>query len=159
FRHLLQRRRARVRHRERLSPARGRLLRPARSGPHGRSAPEPTPGDPVRRLLRRSQRAHVPDRHQRRPAHLAVRGTVSGSRRDLAMGGQRVRCALGTIALALVATATTASAQGPVKLAIVAEITGGGAPSGTMWRDGVLLAVEEINRKGGILGRSLESFV
>src|SRR5262249_24544647 len=53
----------------------------------------------------------------------------------------------------------TASAQGPVKLAIVAEITGGGAPSGTMWRDGVLLAVEEINRKGGILGRSLESFV
>jgi len=75
------------------------------------------------------------------------------------MRGQRVRCALGTIALALVATATTASAQGPVKLAIVAEITGGGAPSGTMWRDGVLLAVEEINRKGGILGRSLESFV
>ena len=75
------------------------------------------------------------------------------------MRGQRLRCALGTIALALVATATTASAQGPVKLAIVAEITGGGAPSGTMWRDGVLLAAEEINRKGGILGRSLESFV
>ena len=75
------------------------------------------------------------------------------------MRGQRLRWALGTIALALVATATTASAQGPVKLAIVAEITGGGAPSGTMWRDGVLLAVEEINRKGGILGRSLESFV
>jgi branched-chain amino acid transport system substrate-binding protein len=37
-----------------------------------------------------------------------------------------------------------------VKLAIVAEITGGGAPSGTMWRDGVLLAVEKINRKGGV---------
>jgi branched-chain amino acid transport system substrate-binding protein len=28
-----------------------------------------------------------------------------------------------------------------------------------MWRDGVILAVEEINKKGGILGRRLESFV
>ena len=55
--------------------------------------------------------------------------------------------------------APPATAQGPVKLAVVAEITGGGAPSGTMWRDGVLLAVEDINKKGGILGRPLESFV
>jgi len=75
------------------------------------------------------------------------------------MGRQRLLHALGAVLLAAAATAAPASAQGPVKLAIVAEITGGGAPSGTMWRDGVLLAVEEINRKGGILGRSLESFV
>jgi branched-chain amino acid transport system substrate-binding protein len=63
---------------------------------------------------------------------------------------------------ALIATllhALPAPAQGPVKLAIVAEITGGGAPSGTMWRDGVILGVEEINKRGGILGRPLESFV
>ena len=53
----------------------------------------------------------------------------------------------------------SASAQGPVKLAIVAEITGGGAPSGTMWRDAVILAVEDINKKGGILGQPLETFV
>ena len=59
-------------------------------------------------------------------------------------------------ALALV---PPASAQGPIKLAIVAEITGGGAPSGTMWRDGVILGVEEINKKGGILGRPVETFV
>jgi branched-chain amino acid transport system substrate-binding protein len=58
-----------------------------------------------------------------------------------------------------VLTAPPVLAQGPVKLAIVAEITGGGAPSGTMWRDGVLLAVEEINKKGGILGRPLEAQV
>jgi branched-chain amino acid transport system substrate-binding protein len=55
--------------------------------------------------------------------------------------------------------AAPAPAQDVVKLAIVAEITGGGAPSGNMWRDGVILAVEEINKKGGILGRRLESFV
>lgn len=61
-----------------------------------------------------------------------------------------------TTALAL---APAASAQNTVKLAIVAEVTGGGAPSGTMWRDGVILAVEEINKKGGILGKTLESFV
>jgi len=75
------------------------------------------------------------------------------------MRRQRFLHALGVTLLTAVAMAPPASAQGPVKLAIVAEITGGGAPSGTMWRDGVLLAVEEINRKGGILGRSLESFV
>jgi branched-chain amino acid transport system substrate-binding protein len=45
-----------------------------------------------------------------------------------------------------------------VKLAIVAEIIGGGAPSGNMWRDGVILAVEDINKKGGIQGRRLEPF-
>ena len=61
--------------------------------------------------------------------------------------------------LALGALAPPAAAQGAVKLAIVAEITGGGAPSGTMWRDGVILAAEEINKKGGILGRQLETTV
>jgi branched-chain amino acid transport system substrate-binding protein len=51
-----------------------------------------------------------------------------------------------------------ASAQN-VKLAIVAEITGGGAPVGATWRDGVNLAVEDINKKGGILGRRVETFL
>jgi branched-chain amino acid transport system substrate-binding protein len=75
------------------------------------------------------------------------------------MRRQRLLHALGVTLVAAAAMAPPASAQSAVKLAIVAEITGGGAPSGTMWRDGVLLAVEEINRRGGILGRSLESFV
>lgn len=75
------------------------------------------------------------------------------------MRSRRTRLVLG---LALVAVATLAPpgwAQSPVRLAIVSEITGGGAPSGTMWRDGVILAVEEINKKGGLLGRKLETFV
>jgi len=70
----------------------------------------------------------------------------------------RIVMALGVLVIAM-ATALSASAQNTVKLAIVAEITGGGAPSGNMWRDGVLLAVEELNKKGGIQGRRLESSV
>jgi len=74
------------------------------------------------------------------------------------MRRSRIVIALGLLVIAM-ATALSASAQNTVKLAIVAEITGGGAPSGNMWRDGVLLAVEELNKKGGIQGRRLESFV
>jgi branched-chain amino acid transport system substrate-binding protein len=70
-----------------------------------------------------------------------------------------MRLGFGLTLLVMAALAVPASAQDVVKLAIVAEITGGGAPSGNMWRDGVILAVEEINKKGGILGRRLESSV
>ena len=75
------------------------------------------------------------------------------------MRRQRFALVFAALLLAVLALVPPASAQGPIKLAIVAEITGGGAPSGTMWRDGVILGVEEINKKGGILGRSLETFV
>jgi len=75
------------------------------------------------------------------------------------MRRQRLLQAFGVALVAATAITATAWAQGAVKLAIVAEITGGGAPSGTMWRDGVLLAVEEINKKGGVLKRSLEASV
>jgi branched-chain amino acid transport system substrate-binding protein len=53
----------------------------------------------------------------------------------------------------------TGRAQSVVKLPIVAEITGGGASVGAMWRDAVMMAIEEINRKGGILGTRLETSV
>ncbi|OGB95075.1 MAG: hypothetical protein A3G35_00895 [candidate division NC10 bacterium RIFCSPLOWO2_12_FULL_66_18] len=65
---------------------------------------------------------------------------------------------LGVILLVVLGTLPPASAQN-VKLAIVAEITGGGAPVGATWRDGVNLAVEDINKKGGILGRRVETFL
>src|SRR5438093_8659591 len=71
----------------------------------------------------------------------------------------RTVIALGVAVIAVVAIAHVGSTQDALKLAIVAEITGGGAPSGTMWRDGVILAVEDINKKGGILGRKLETVV
>jgi branched-chain amino acid transport system substrate-binding protein len=70
----------------------------------------------------------------------------------------RIALALGLVVTAVGGLPLPASAQN-VKLAIVAEVTGGGAPSGTMWRDGVILAVEEINKKGGVLKRQLETTV
>ncbi|MBR1216573.1 ABC transporter substrate-binding protein [Bradyrhizobium sp. U87765 SZCCT0131] len=55
----------------------------------------------------------------------------------------------------LAALCTTASAQ-TIKLADVAELSGGGATVGTNWKNGIDLAIEEINAKGGILGRKVE---
>lgn len=75
------------------------------------------------------------------------------------MRRQRILLALGVALLAVAGVVPPGSAQTVAKLAIVSEITGGGAASGTMWRDGVNLAVEDINRKGGVLGRRLETFV
>lgn len=62
-------------------------------------------------------------------------------------------------ALILGAAPQPASAADAVKLAIVAEITGGGAPSGTMFRDGVLLGIDDANKSGGILGKQLAASV
>jgi branched-chain amino acid transport system substrate-binding protein len=45
-----------------------------------------------------------------------------------------------------------------VKFGIVIEVSGGGAPVGKNWIRGVLMAVEEINQAGGILGKKIETF-
>ena len=66
----------------------------------------------------------------------------------------------GALALAAagMAHAQTAHAQSgaPIKLANVAEFSGPGATVGTNWKNGIDLAVAEINAKGGILGRKIE---
>jgi len=51
--------------------------------------------------------------------------------------------------------ATGARAQEPVTFAFLGELSGAGAVSSTNFRDGALLAIEEINAKGGILGRKI----
>ncbi len=56
---------------------------------------------------------------------------------------------------ALMLLAGIASAQA-VKVAYVGEISGPLAPSGGNFRDGVILAVEEINAKGGVLKQKLD---
>jgi branched-chain amino acid transport system substrate-binding protein len=48
-------------------------------------------------------------------------------------------------------------AQSTVYIPAVLELSGAGAVSGTNFRDGLLLAIEEINAKGGILGRKIET--
>jgi branched-chain amino acid transport system substrate-binding protein len=57
-------------------------------------------------------------------------------------------------ALMIGAFAGSALAQsgGTLNLADVAELSGSGATVGTNWKNGIDLAVEEINAKGGILG-------
>jgi branched-chain amino acid transport system substrate-binding protein len=66
----------------------------------------------------------------------------------------------GILAGAVLVTVLTGAAfaqSGPaIKLADVAELSGGGATVGTNWRNGIDLAIEEINAKGGILGKKLE---
>lgn len=59
--------------------------------------------------------------------------------------------------LAAFAAIGMATAQETVKIGMVAELSGAGAPSGTNWRDGILIAVEEINADGGILGKTVEA--
>src|SRR6478752_3666222 len=59
--------------------------------------------------------------------------------------------------LATVAAATAFAQSGaPIKLSNVAELSGGGATVGTNWKNGIDLAIEEVNAKGGVLGRKLE---
>jgi branched-chain amino acid transport system substrate-binding protein len=48
-------------------------------------------------------------------------------------------------------------AQSTVYIPAVLELSGAGAVSGSNFRDGMLLAIEEINAKGGILGRKIET--
>ncbi len=62
-----------------------------------------------------------------------------------------------TIATAMaVALGISAPAMAQIKLADVAELSGPGATVGTNWKNGIDLAVAEINEKGGILGQKIE---
>jgi branched-chain amino acid transport system substrate-binding protein len=61
-------------------------------------------------------------------------------------------------ALALgTALSTAALAQsGPIKIGVTGPYTGGSSSMGVSMRDGVRLAVTEINKNGGVLGRQLQ---
>ncbi len=62
-------------------------------------------------------------------------------------------------ALTLTLLASFARAQDPIKLGHYGSLTGKDAAFGVATRKGILLAVEELNAKGGVLGRKLEYFV
>jgi branched-chain amino acid transport system substrate-binding protein len=64
----------------------------------------------------------------------------------------RLKSALSFAALMLLAGAAAAQ----VKVAYVGEISGQLAPSGGNFRDGIILAVEEINARGGMLKQKLD---
>jgi len=59
------------------------------------------------------------------------------------------------MASALLAMGAGAMAQQTVKIANIIEMSGPGATAGTMFKNGVELAVKEINENGGIMGRKI----
>jgi branched-chain amino acid transport system substrate-binding protein len=63
----------------------------------------------------------------------------------------------GFVAAALALGIGSAAAQQAVNMPIVIELSGAGAVSGTNFRDGAVLAIEEINAKGGILKRRINA--
>ena len=69
-----------------------------------------------------------------------------------------MRHALHSLVAALCATLllNAAEAAEPIKIAAIVELSGAGATSGTNFRNGVELAIKEINAAGGILGRPID---
>ena len=61
-------------------------------------------------------------------------------------------------AAAIFALAGVAHAQQTVKIANIVELSGPGTTAGTVFKNGVELAVKEINDNGGILGKKIESY-
>ncbi len=59
-------------------------------------------------------------------------------------------------ATCLAAFALPAQAQNTIKIAGLYELSGAGASAGTMFKNGVEMAVKEINQGGGILGKKIE---
>ena len=67
---------------------------------------------------------------------------------------------LAACAAALPVTSRIARAQtDPTRVYIpdIVELSGVGAVVGTNWRDGIILAIEEVNARGGILGRKIDT--
>ncbi|HEV7813591.1 MAG TPA: ABC transporter substrate-binding protein [Janthinobacterium sp.] len=60
------------------------------------------------------------------------------------------------VAAAFVTWSAGSMAAEPIKIGVSGPFTGGSAPMGVSMRDGVKLAVAEINAKGGVLGRPLQ---
>ncbi|MCA1325896.1 ABC transporter substrate-binding protein [Herbaspirillum sp. alder98] len=60
------------------------------------------------------------------------------------------------VAAALMSLAVSVQAADPIKIGVTGPYTGGSAPMGASMRDGVKLAVAEINAQGGLLGRQVQ---
>jgi branched-chain amino acid transport system substrate-binding protein len=60
------------------------------------------------------------------------------------------------VATAMLGLSFASIAADPIKIGVAGPFTGGSAPMGVSMRDGVKLAVTEINAKGGLLGRQIQ---
>jgi branched-chain amino acid transport system substrate-binding protein len=66
-------------------------------------------------------------------------------------------CLFAAAILASFGTISPSFAQSTVYIPAILELSGAGAVSGTNFRDGMLLAIDEINAKGGLLGRKIDT--
>jgi branched-chain amino acid transport system substrate-binding protein len=71
----------------------------------------------------------------------------------------KIRSTIALAVLALAAVPATASAQDVYKIGISAGLTGYAATVDRAWRDGVEVAAEAVNAKGGVMGRKIKVFV
>ena len=55
------------------------------------------------------------------------------------------------------AMANSAYAADPIKIGLTGPVTGGSSSMGVSMRDGVKLAIDEINKAGGVLGRPFQA--
>jgi branched-chain amino acid transport system substrate-binding protein len=62
---------------------------------------------------------------------------------------------LALIGLLLTATGASSAAE-PIKIGVTGPLTGGSSPLGISMRDGIALAADQINARGGVLGRPLQ---
>ena len=67
----------------------------------------------------------------------------------------KIRFAKLALASVVLSCAGLAAAADPIKIGVNGPFTGGSSSMGVSMRDGVRLAVEEINKSGGVLGRKL----
>jgi len=63
------------------------------------------------------------------------------------------------IATVLCGVLAGSAARAEIKVAVIQELSGAGATAGTNFKNGVQLAIREINAAGGILGQQLEAAV
>ena len=66
------------------------------------------------------------------------------------------RTVFGAIAATLALSAIPAGAQNTIRIASLQELSGSGATVGTNFKNGMDLAIKEINAAGGILGKKIE---
>ena len=69
---------------------------------------------------------------------------------------QTRRALLAAAAIGLALGTNPAAAADPIKIGVSGPFTGGSSSMGVSMRDGVKLAIDEINKAGGVLGRPLE---
>ncbi len=72
------------------------------------------------------------------------------------MRSQKIAISLLASVLLILAACRSGASNQPIKVGLIAPFTGGSAASGEAIHRGMILAADEINRSGGVLGRPIE---